>query len=54
MTARRHSWVRPIRLPRAAIVCRWCGVAKSTGVDTPCPGKIRAELRENRLKGNGE
>lgn len=51
MTTRRRSVSRSIRLPRNAVLCQHCGVAKSpAGSDEPCLGKFHPQLRE----GGGE
>ena len=45
-----HDWfVHPKFRP--LITCRACGVVKQQdGKNKPCPGKVRVELRDNRLR----
>ena len=42
-----HNWIKYHGL----LSCKNCGIVKRRdGRNKPCPGKVRVELRENRLK----
>lgn len=42
-----HNWFRRFGLT----CCKSCGVVKrADGLNNQCPGKVRVELRENRIK----
>jgi len=41
-----HHWFKRFGL----ICCKHCGIVKrADGTNKPCPGKIRVELRDNRI-----
>ncbi len=45
----RHDWFSHPKF-RPLITCRLCGVIKQPdGENRPCPGKVRVELRDNRI-----
>lgn len=42
-----HQWFNRFGLT----CCKSCGIVKrADGRNKPCPGKVRVELRENRIK----
>lgn len=45
----KHDWfVHPKFAP--LVTCRACGIVKrAVGKNKPCPGKVRVELRDNRI-----
>ena len=44
-----HAWFQHPRF-KPLIVCKHCGAVKNEKGNSPCPGKVRAALRENRTK----
>lgn len=45
-----HKWIlHPKFAP--LVTCQWCGaVRRADGGNSPCKGKVRVQLRENRIK----
>jgi hypothetical protein len=48
LTKREHDWIERFGLN----CCRKCGIVqRADGLNNPCPGPIRVELRQNRISG---
>lgn len=47
MGEKRHHWIRRYGLD----CCKLCGIVRrADDKNKPCPGKVRVELRENRIR----